>query len=178
MANSNQTHSSIADQLKRVQDNGLYGQYGGGLGQAQHAMRSATAGTSNILLNSPVVQKKLDEIEGYLFGICSSVEEAGWSEFIEDNPKLKKWFRDFKEKEIERVRLEKEEFDKATQEALEYKKHLRHYVRYLLDENLDDEDRTFFERKLERRKNELGSLYYKFEGLEKVIDRISSSKDK
>jgi len=91
-------------------------------------------------------EKERDEVTGMLCELCQLLEDTD-PKYI-NNPILKTWWETHKE--LDRIRLEEYRVNKsaALKNATEARTQQKKYMKYVLDEFLDKEDKEFFNKKI------------------------------
>lgn len=157
----------------------LYGQAGatsliGGGGSARDSYGRNSAFVSQDRLEK--VKKNMTEIEEMLIETCRRLEESGQHREVFKDPKLKKWWEAHKAREIQKAEERRKAFVEALGIAKDLRHKLKHYLKYILDENIEDDDRSHFQKKIDDFNRQLQNLYNRYDGLEKKVQEDFSAK--
>jgi activator of 2-hydroxyglutaryl-CoA dehydratase len=115
------------------------------------------------------VQNELNQVTEILCDLCKNIEENNDNYFSKD-PILREWWENHKE--MDRIREEQYRTEKgaALENATRARVQQKKYIKYLLDDFLDNEDKEFFNKKIATYQLEIDRAITKFPELAKELE--------
>ena len=114
-------------------------------------------------------KEKLDDVTSMLCELCGELEDNNQDIYIKDIPELKVWWIAHKEQDRINAEIRKEQYEAALENARNARKQQKQYLKYLLDEFLDEADKEYFKRKLHNLQVEIDEAVGNFPEMIPVI---------
>jgi hypothetical protein len=101
-----------------------------------------------------ISEKKYIAVESMLINACQYLETYA-NNFFKENSEINKWWVDKKEEERQ-LKIEKEnQLKEAKRRVEEISRRQKKYLKYLLDEDLEVEDREYFQKRISNLRDEI-----------------------
>jgi hypothetical protein len=113
-----------------------------------------------------VSREKLDDVVALLCEVCRIMELRNDDSYFKNNPELRKWWQAHKEEDRIRLEKEKKEKEEARKSLETIHRRQKKYLKYILDENLEAEDRDYFQKKMSVLRLKEEGILQRFKDLE------------
>jgi hypothetical protein len=133
------------------------------------ATGSSSQRLNTISTEKLISEKKYIAVESMLINACQYLETYT-NNFFKENPEINKWWTNKKEEERQ-LKIEKEnQLKEAKRRLEEISRRQKKYLKYLLDEDLEVEDREYFQKRISNLRDEIEYISESYPELSKNLE--------